>query len=281
MRSKWFVTKAAALFAAALFTCACSKDAATAQAEAEKKLAEAQAQLEQAQKAVEAAKQQTDAERRVADAQAQLEQAKKALDTAQKQAANTTASAPSSTAAPVPPPPPEPKVYTLPAGSTVAVRTTTALSTKTAKTGDAFVATLHQPLVVDGYVIADKGATVQGVVADSDPGGRVKGVASIAVALRSVTTPSGEVLELPTSQVGAQARTTKKKDAVKVGIASGVGAAIGAIAGGGKGAAIGAGAGAAGGTGVVMATRGEPAVIASESVLSFRTSAPVSVTVKQ
>jgi hypothetical protein len=63
-----------------------------------------------------------------------------------------------------------------------------------------------------------------------------------------------------------------------VGIGAGVGAAIGAIAGGGKGAAIGAGAGGAAGTGTVLATRGDPAVLPSESLITFKLQAPVTVT---
>ena len=42
-------------------------------------------------------------------------------------------------------------------------------------------------------------------------------------------------------------------------------------------AAIGAGAGGAAGTGVVLATRGKPAVVAAESVITFRLNAPVTV----
>ena len=54
-----------------------------------------------------------------------------------------------------------------------------------------------------------------------------------------------------------------------------MGAAIGAIVGGGKGAAIGAGAGAGAGTAAVVTTRGEAAVIGSESVLTFELAEPV------
>jgi hypothetical protein len=46
------------------------------------------------------------------------------------------------------------------------------------------------------------------------------------------------------------------------------------------GAAIGAGAGAAAGTGTAMMTRGDPAVIPAESVLTFKLSAPVTVPLK-
>ena len=56
------------------------------------------------------------------------------------------------------------------------------------------------------------------------------------------------------------------------------GAAIGAIAGGGKGAAIGAGAGGAAGAGTVLATRGKPAALPSETRITFRLAAPVTLT---
>jgi hypothetical protein len=160
------------------------------------------------------------------------------------------------------------------------VRTIGRLSTKDATNGTPFEATLAEPLVVDGHTLAKRGATVTGVVTNSDPGGRVKGVASLSLALRSLVTADGDKVQLSTSAVTQDAKKSTKKDAIKVGIGSGIGAAIGAIAGGGKGAAIGAGAGAAGGTGVAMATRGDPAEIPSETVLTFRLSAPVSVELK-
>jgi hypothetical protein len=118
---------------------------------------------------------------------------------------------------------------------------------------------------------------VRGRVVDSDPGGRVKGVASIAVSLASLELPGGRDVALNTSVYGRKAPASKKDDAVKVGVASGVGAAIGAIAGGGKGAAIGAGAGAGAGTGVVLATRGKPAEIPAETRLRFTLKAPLTI----
>ncbi|MCU1292713.1 MAG: hypothetical protein JWP08_1563, partial [Bryobacterales bacterium] len=68
------------------------------------------------------------------------------------------------------------------------------------------------------------------------------------------------------------------KDAAKVGGGAALGAIIGAIAGGGKGAGIGAGVGGAAGAGDVLLTRGKPVVLASETKLSFRLAAPVSIT---
>lgn len=173
---------------------------------------------------------------------------------------------------------PAPRTVTLPAGTRLSVRTTSTLSTKTAQAGETFVGALTQPLVDGNWVIAEKGATVEGTVVESDPGGKVKGTASIAVAITSVTLSDGRKLAVSTRAYGREAPSSKKKDAVKVGVASGIGAAVGAIAGGGRGAAIGAGAGAGAGTGAVLLTRGDPAVIPSESVITFQLKEPVSVT---
>jgi hypothetical protein len=158
------------------------------------------------------------------------------------------------------------------------VRTTSTISTKSHAAGDAFAASLEAPLSAGGVVIAPRGATVQGRVVESDPGGRVSGVAHITVAVDSIRTAEGQTVNLKTDSVRIEAERSRRDDATKVGIATGIGAAVGAIAGGGKGAAIGAATGAGAGTGVVLATRGDAAEIASESVLDFQLTAPVTIT---
>ena len=186
---------------------------------------------------------------------------------------------PASDAAPAkvdPPAPSKPEPVTIGAGTPIEVRTQTELSTKSAKTGDSFTATLAAPIEIDGKLIAPRGARVQGRVVESDPGGRVKGLATISVRLTQLRVGDREV-PIETRSIVREAHATKRKDAAKVGIGAGIGAAIGAIAGGGQGAAIGAASGGAAGTGLVLATHGDPAVIGAESVLKFKLTAPVTV----
>jgi len=171
---------------------------------------------------------------------------------------------------------PKPHAVTLAEGTPIKIRTQTTLSTKETKTGDSFTATLAEPIVIDGNVVAPRGSQVTGLVVDSDPGGRVKGVATLSVRLTHLRVGDRRV-EIQTRTIARQAHATKRKDAAKVGIGAGIGAAIGAIAGGGEGAAIGAGAGGAAGTGLVLATHGDPAIIAAESVLTFKLTTPVTV----
>ena len=199
-------------------------------------------------------------------------------------ASATTSAAPVETPAeapPPPPPPPPPRVFTLKAGSPISVYTTTAISTETHATGDTFVASLDKPIVDGDWVIAKEGARVEGTVVDSDPGGKVKGVASIGLSLRKLTLADGRSLDLNTNTVSKDAPSSKKKDVKKVGIGAGVGTAIGAIAGGGKGAAIGAAVGGGAGTAAALATRGDPASLPSETLLKFSLETSISVTEKK
>ena len=146
------------------------------------------------------------------------------------------------------------------------------LSTKTMKSGDAFSAILETPITVEDWVVAAAGARVDGPNAAADKGGRLKGKANLALELTSLTTSEGKV-EIVTSPVSAEAAANRKKDAAKVGVGAGAGAAVGAIAGGGTGAAVGALVG--GGAGAAM--RGDAAEIPAETVIAFELRSPVTI----
>ena len=178
------------------------------------------------------------------------------------------------------PAPPQPKTVTIPSGTLLSVRVDETISSERNQTGDSFRATLDQPLVVDGFVIAERGARVEGRISEVDPGGRVKGVSRMAVELVRLTTSDGQRLRLQTEGFTKQGEKDTKRDVAKIGAAAGIGAAIGAIAGGGKGAAIGAAVGGAAGTGGVMATRGAAAELPAETRLSFRLREAITVTEK-
>ena len=171
-----------------------------------------------------------------------------------------------------------PQHLTIPAGTLVVIRTQNTLSTDRNFNGDTFAATLDQPLVVDGFVIAERGAEVEGRIVRSEKAGRVEGLSDLSIELVRLRTSDGQRLSIATEPHEVRGPRTRGSDAKKVGIGAGLGAIIGAIAGGGRGAAVGAGAGGAAGGGVVLATRGEPAVIPSESRLTFHLRTPVEVT---
>jgi chemotaxis protein histidine kinase CheA len=173
----------------------------------------------------------------------------------------------------------QPRTYTLPTGTALPVRTTAEISTTTLGTGATFDALLERDLVVDGTLVAKAGSRVTCVVAESDKGGKVKGVASMAVRARSVSSVGGTPIEVRTDTFSTEAKSTAKKDATRTGIAAGAGAVIGAIAGGGKGAAIGAGVGAAGGSAAAMTNDRNPATLPAGTNVTVRVQQPVTVTV--
>jgi hypothetical protein len=179
--------------------------------------------------------------------------------------------------APAPPPPPI-RTVTIPASTAITVRLLDAISSERNRAGDTFQATLEQPLVVDGMVVADRGASAVGRVVQAQQSGRVAGVAEMALELDRLQTVGGEV-QIASDTMMRRAETTHGKDAMTTGGLAGLGAAIGAIAGGRRGAGIGAAAGGATGAGTVMATKGKPVKFDPETQLTFRLRAPVTVTV--
>jgi hypothetical protein len=188
---------------------------------------------------------------------------------------------PEPVAPPPPPPPPPPQKVTLKPGTNIQVRLVDGLSSERNNPGDSFTGTLDAPLAADGFVIAERGARVEGRVTASDKGGRVQGVSSLAVELTKIHTSDGQTVAISTEGFEKKAEQSRKSDAAKVGAGAAIGAVIGAIAGGGKGAAIGAGVGGGAGAGDVLLTRGKPAALPSETRLTFRLREAVTITERQ
>jgi hypothetical protein len=144
------------------------------------------------------------------------------------------------------------------------------LSSERNVAGDSFTATLYRELVVDGFVIAERGARVGGRVVSADRGGKTSGLASLAVEITRIYTSDGQKVAIQTDPFERRATPTQGQDAAKIGGGAALGAIIGAIAGGGKGAAVGAGVGGGAGAGDVLLTRGKPATLPSETRITFR-----------
>jgi hypothetical protein len=143
--------------------------------------------------------------------------------------------------------------------------------------GDGFTASLARPLIAQGYVVARPGQTIGGRVAEALKAGRVKGTSQLAIELTDLSLVDGQRMPLKTELVQYSGGTSVGNDVTAVGVTTGVGAAIGGAAAGGAGAGIGAGAGAAASLIGVLVTRGKPTVIVPEDVLTFKTSAPITI----
>lgn len=185
-----------------------------------------------------------------------------------------------------PPPPPNgayapgpavPATLTLQSGVSLTVRVNQWLSSDRNQIGDTFYATLVQPLIVDGVVVARRGSQVTGRVTEVKKS-HVDGSSKLGIQLNSISTVDGQQVPVQSEVMDRNGSTASTGSQVgAVGATTAVGAGIGAVAGGGIGAGIGAGVGLIAGSAGVLLTRGRPTEIYPESMLTFRLNAPVSI----
>lgn len=174
-----------------------------------------------------------------------------------------------------------PETLAVPAGTILRVTFNDYLSSDRNRPGDTFTATLEQPVVVRGWVVARRGETLRGIVQAAQKAGRVKGVSELAVELTDLQLVDGQFVPIHTRLLRESAGTSHGQDAATIGTTTTLGAIIGAAANGGRGAAIGAGSGAAAGIAAVLLTRGRPTVMPPESQLSFELVNPVEIDTSQ
>jgi hypothetical protein len=182
---------------------------------------------------------------------------------------------------------------TVPAGTAVNVRLDTALSTKTSHSGDAFTATVTEPVIAKGRVLIPVGSVVEGTVSKVKNAG-MKGKSQLGLRFQTVRLPDGTTANLraevasvnahrnvaaSTIQGNASAnsegqvqRSNTRTTEGNVGAGATAGAIAGAVLGGGKGAAIGGLLGAGGG---LLVSRHESLSLPVGSTLKLRTTQPV------
>jgi len=156
------------------------------------------------------------------------------------------------------------------------VRLASAVGSKISNTGDVFLATVAEPVSVDGKPVIPKGADAKGKVVEAKALGKIKGAARLKLALTSVTV-NGQVYPVESSVSSRTAKGKGKRTAVTTAGGAGLGALIGGLAGGGKGAAIGAGAGAGAGFAGGAFTGNKQIELPAETALTFELTAPLTI----
>jgi len=170
------------------------------------------------------------------------------------------------------------KKATVPAGTRILIRTVDAIDSSKQKAGFRFTASLEANLQVENTVVAPRGSTVYGRLAQASSAGRMSGSSELTLELTDIVI-NGTAYPLLTSTYEVKGKGEGGNTAKKVVGGAGLGALIGGIAGGGKGAGIGAAAGAAGGTAIAASKKGQQLQLPSESLLEFRLQQPVSLPV--
>jgi BON domain len=195
-------------------------------------------------------------------------------DGAVQQAAEPQAASPQvSTPVPKPTPPtqveaPKPQPIIVPAGTALVVTMDQALSSKTSQAGSTFLATLAQPVTINGKSAIPKGSSATGTVITAKAKGKIKGEGQLAIALTSITVRDRNY-SIQTATLDSTVKGKGKRTAATTGGGAAGGALIGGLAGGGKGAGIGALVGAGAGLVGGAFTGNKQIEIPAETTLTF------------
>jgi len=174
----------------------------------------------------------------------------------------------------------------IPQGAHVALRLVNAVTTRTAQEGNYVYMRTDTPIVSQGRIVVPVGSYVQGVVSHVRRSGRVSGKAELAIRIETLTTPSGQVIQINPHLSSVDAEGSDQKvdakeneikqgsshgaDAARVAEVSGAGAAIGGMADRSwTGAGIGAGAGAGVGLATVLLSRGREVELRQGSIVDI------------
>ncbi len=167
-------------------------------------------------------------------------------------------------------------MVTIPADTLLHLRLETPVASDRSHAEDPIEASVTQAVLVNGVAAVPEGAILKGVVTEAKPSGKVKGRAQLALRFDQLVIGS-EQQRVQTRTVSLEAKSTTKKDALKVGVPAAGGAILGAILGGKKGAAIGGAVGGGAGTAVVLATPGEEVRLANGTSITVKLIEPVTV----
>jgi hypothetical protein len=153
--------------------------------------------------------------------------------------------------APAPPPP----QLDLKAGTYVQVRVNQKLSSDKNQSGDTFTATLVQPLVVDGFVVARPGQTFGGKVGEAIKASKAKGVSHLGLQLTDLMFVDGQHAPIQSELIAVNSPKSSHNPTTVSGTAGA----------------------AAGGTTGVLLTRGRATNIGPEYVLTFKVDSDVNI----
>jgi hypothetical protein len=181
---------------------------------------------------------------------------------------------------------------TLPAGTRIPLALKHAITTKSAREGDAVYAETTFPIVVNDRIIIPAGSYVQGTISNVKRPGRIKGRAEVLVHFNTLILPNGYTLLLPGAvdnvpgmdngklkdkEGTIQGESTKGRDAARIAESAGTGGLIGAAADGGKGAAVGGAGGGLIGLAAVLLSRGPDLRLEAGSTLETVLERPIMV----
>ncbi len=175
-----------------------------------------------------------------------------------------------------------PSTLSLAAGTKLTLSATDTISTRSAKAGDGFTATVSEDVRdASGRVVIPAGASVSGTIVAAEPAPNPRSAGRLQLEVRTVTVRgTGYPVEatVESQDTVMQGRGVTGGDAAKVGGGAAAGAIVGKVFGGNrKGAVIGGLAGAAAGAAAARASRDVDVVLPKGAGITIKLTKPLAV----
>jgi peptidoglycan hydrolase-like protein with peptidoglycan-binding domain len=178
--------------------------------------------------------------------------------------------------------------WTLPSDTVISVQMNGTLSSRTARVGDKFNATVTVPVYVNGRTVIPAGSIIEGRVTQVTPAKRMNRSGTIGIDFDDLVFPNGARVGLVGSLTSDDPETRRriddesrvsgegnKRPSVFIGGGGAIGAVLGGIAGGGKGAVLGGVVGAGAGVAGVLLSKGEEAQVPSGTPFGVQIKQPL------
>lgn len=170
----------------------------------------------------------------------------------------------------------EPEPIDVPAGTTLALRLETTLSSHETPVGTSFTGRVAQEISVDGRLAIPTGSVVRGHVTEAHAAEKIGGRARLSVAFDELETPDGQVVPI-SARLAQQGKSEVGKDAAIIGGSTIGGAILGEAIDEGEGGIVGAVVGGIGGTIGALKTKGKPVVLPSGTTLHIALESTITV----
>src|SRR6266516_2361830 len=181
-----------------------------------------------------------------------------------------------------PAPKPAPTTLTAAAGTRVPLAVSESISTRQAKAGDAFTATVGQDVKdAAGHVVIPAGSAVQGTIVAAEPAPNPNSSGQLTLDVKSVSvrgTSYAVDATVESMDTVMKGRGVTKADAAKVGGGAVAGALVGKLLGkNAKGAVIGGAVGAAAGAAAARASRDIDIILPKGAAITIKLNKPLTV----
>ncbi len=171
----------------------------------------------------------------------------------------------------------QPHVVTLEPGLALTIRLAEKLSTDYNYTGDTFRGTLQEPLIANGFIIADKGSTVFGRIVHASRSRLLGGGGSdLTLSLTEMGTTDGQTVAFETIPWEEKGSHTNLANPAKL-VGAAFGAVIKTVSGTGREAGSNSMVDSSSASGRVKVAKQRTVVLPKGTQLTFRLAAPVTI----